>query len=247
MSFFLGGRALSFALFKWGCSCSVGLALTVGFALQVLLTGEGFTNMMAPSGASGASSSGNWREYLNLSSDNEGDSAPKQATPSVSWSGSWIEKWLNQEVAPNEGGHEATSRVMEQARPSQPAPWMAASSSEPSDLMVAVNQFYPNGNPTIGEGDVPPIPTPEEERAILKDRQIKEGIEDALANCFRAYCNRPSTAKRFPQINYPNLDFGASSRQLAQEDLDVGSKSREELLELFGLINQKGTVQRRIQ
>ena len=52
MSFFLGGRALSFALFKWGCCCSAGLALTVGFALQALLTGEGFTNMMAPSGGS---------------------------------------------------------------------------------------------------------------------------------------------------------------------------------------------------
>ena len=53
MSFFLGGRTLSFALFKLGCSCSAGLALTVGFALQALLTGEGFTNMMAPAGDSG--------------------------------------------------------------------------------------------------------------------------------------------------------------------------------------------------
>jgi hypothetical protein len=122
ITFYLGSRGISFALLKCGCSFSAGLALTVGFALQALLTGEGFTNMMAPSGASGASSSGNWREYLNLSSDNKGDSAPEQATPSAAWSGSWIEKWLNQEVAPNEGGHEATSRVMEQAGPSQPAP-----------------------------------------------------------------------------------------------------------------------------
>ena len=53
MSFFLGGRTLSFALFKLGCSCSAGLALTVGFAL---LTGEGFTNMMAPSGGEGEQS-----------------------------------------------------------------------------------------------------------------------------------------------------------------------------------------------
>ena len=48
----LGGKALSFPLRGWGCSCSAGLALTVGFALQALLTGEGFTNMMAPSGGS---------------------------------------------------------------------------------------------------------------------------------------------------------------------------------------------------
>ena len=43
----LGGKALSFTLRGWGYCCSVGLALTVGFALQALLTGEGFTNMMA--------------------------------------------------------------------------------------------------------------------------------------------------------------------------------------------------------
>ncbi|KAL6957413.1 hypothetical protein U1Q18_044140 [Sarracenia purpurea var. burkii] len=36
--------------------------------------------MMASSGASGASSSGNWRQYLNLSSENEGDSAPEPST-----------------------------------------------------------------------------------------------------------------------------------------------------------------------
>ena len=56
MSLFLGGRALSFALFKLGCPG--GLALTVGFSLRALLTGEGFTNMMAPSGGSGAT----WKE-----------------------------------------------------------------------------------------------------------------------------------------------------------------------------------------
>ena len=49
----LGGKALSFPLRGWGCSCSAGLALTVGFAL---LTGEGFTNMMAPSGGEGEQS-----------------------------------------------------------------------------------------------------------------------------------------------------------------------------------------------
>ena len=54
----LGGKALSFPLRGWGCSCSAGLALTVDFALQALLTGEGFTNMMAPAGDSGAT----WKE-----------------------------------------------------------------------------------------------------------------------------------------------------------------------------------------
>lgn len=48
----------------------------------------------------------------------EGDSAPEQSTSST-WSGQWIGRWFNQDVAPNEGGHEATSQptgtgVMEQ-------------------------------------------------------------------------------------------------------------------------------------
>nr|POE61932.1 hypothetical protein CFP56_56410 [Quercus suber] len=48
----LSGKALSFPLRGWGCCCSARLALTVGFTLQALLTSEGFTNMMAPSGGS---------------------------------------------------------------------------------------------------------------------------------------------------------------------------------------------------
>ena len=59
VGFSLGGRALSFALRGLGCCCSAGLALTVGFALRALLTGEDFTHMMIPfgEGTSGASSS----------------------------------------------------------------------------------------------------------------------------------------------------------------------------------------------
>ena len=59
VGFSLGGRALSFPLRGLGCCCSAGLALTVGFALRALLTGEEFTHMMIPfgEGTSGASSS----------------------------------------------------------------------------------------------------------------------------------------------------------------------------------------------
>jgi len=125
----------------------------------------------------------------------------EQATSSAAWSGSWIEKWLNQEVAPNEGGHEATSRVMEQGRPSQ--------------------------NPTIGEGDVPPIPAPEGERAVLK-AEIERSVEKGL----RAYCNRPSVAKRFPLT----LDFSSLAKRLAHEELDVDVTPIEELRGLRGYV-----------
>lgn len=110
---------------------------------------------------------------------------------------------------------------------SHPAPWMASSSSEPSDLMVAVNQFYPNGNPTIGEGDVPPIPAPEEERTVLGARITAE-IEHSVEKGLRAYCNRPSVAKRFP-IHFPTLDYSALAKRLVLEGLDVDLKSIEEL------------------
>nr|POE44795.1 hypothetical protein CFP56_79011 [Quercus suber] len=108
-------KGLSFFLQRVGWE--VGLFLAIILALFDVES-PAISNMTAPSGASGASSSGNWRQFLNFSSGNEGDSAPEQSTSST-WSGPWIGRWFNQEVAPNEGGHEATSQptgtgVMEQ-------------------------------------------------------------------------------------------------------------------------------------
>jgi hypothetical protein len=108
-------KGLSFFLQRVGWE--VGRFLAIILALFDVESPT-ISNMMTPSGASGASSSGNWRQYLNFSSGNEGDSAPEQSTSST-WSGSWIGRWFNQEVAPNEGGHETTSKptgtgVMEQ-------------------------------------------------------------------------------------------------------------------------------------
>lgn len=97
--------------------------------------------MMAPEGANcdkevTSSSSGNWRQYLNFSSEKEGDCAPEPSTartpafreaahePSTSstWSGSWIEKWLNQEEEVAESGHTNPKDPSEQAGPSKIAP-----------------------------------------------------------------------------------------------------------------------------
>lgn len=125
-------KGLSFFLQRVGWE--VGLFLAIILALFDVES-PAISNMMTPSGASGASSSGNWRQYLNFSSGNEGDSAPEQSTSST-WSGSWIGRWFNQEVAPNEGGHEATSQptgtgVMEQeqAGPSHQALFVIPNSS----------------------------------------------------------------------------------------------------------------------
>jgi hypothetical protein len=124
-------KGLSFFLQRVGWE--VGLFLAIILALFDVES-PAISNMMTPSGASGASSSGNWRQYLNFSSGNEGDSAPETSTApapadrppeqstSSTWSGSWIGRWFNPEVAPNNGGHETTRQpigVMEQAGPSQ--------------------------------------------------------------------------------------------------------------------------------
>ena len=96
--FFLMGHALSMLCLK------LGLPKAIASFARALLTAEGASsigNMVMPSGSdSGANfdkevtspSSGNWRQYLNLSEE-EGDSAPEPSTSST-WSGSWIEKWL---------------------------------------------------------------------------------------------------------------------------------------------------------
>ena len=92
MGFTLGGRALSLALCKW-LGCSGVLSLAIGFAVRAFLATEAAPapgNMMSPTGSdSGANfdkevtspSSGNWRQYINLSEEKEGDSAPEPSTP----------------------------------------------------------------------------------------------------------------------------------------------------------------------
>ena len=65
------------------------------------------------------------------------------------------------------------------------------------------------------------------------ETRMKKEIEGSIENRLRTYCKRPSVAKRFPQIHCLNLDFSALAKQLAEEELDVGSKSRAELLDMF--------------
>lgn len=106
MSFYLGSRGISFALLKCGCSCSAGLALTVGFALQALLTGEGFTNMMAPAGDSGAT----WKE----------DTREIDILLESSWETEDTGSSVNQPVAPPVPPANPVASPGEEAGPSNP-------------------------------------------------------------------------------------------------------------------------------
>jgi len=86
-----------------------------------------------------------------------------------------------------------------------------------------------------------PNPAHEQEGNPELDRKIKEGIEAAIESRFRSYSNRPSVAKRFPDIYFQNLDFTALAKLLTQE-LDVDYKSTDELLGLLKLVQNTKNI-----
>ena len=141
----VGGRALSLALSKLGCSG--GLSLAIGFAVRAILTAEIAPQMMmgdpagTESGASGASSSDSWQKYLNLPSDSE-ESATHELSTSSSWSGSWIQRWLSPEVsssAPNERAQEASTAISSQPAENQPGGLPAANPEAAPPQLIQPN------------------------------------------------------------------------------------------------------------
>ena len=47
----------------------------------------------------------------------------------------------------------------------------------------------------------------------LTKKRIEAGIEASIEARLRAYCNRPSVTKRFPQIHFPSLDYSALAKR----------------------------------
>lgn len=84
-------RAMYLSFIKTGCSVSLGLVL-----LFFALSKEGICCMEDAGPSTGGravdsgSGSGSWHKYLDLSEGN---------SESSKWSGSWIDRWLNQETA----------------------------------------------------------------------------------------------------------------------------------------------------
>jgi len=135
---------LLFSRLGFGGLCCIGV-------ICALLDPENVSNFMAPSGencekegTSSTSGSGNWRQYLNLSS--EGNSAPEPSTartpafreaahePSTSstWSGSWIEKWFEvSSSAPNLGQRQQGEDALFQPTDTQQEQPPVAGPSEP--------------------------------------------------------------------------------------------------------------------
>jgi hypothetical protein len=80
----LGGRALSFALCKMGCSG--GLTLAIVFAVRAIISNEAppsLGKMVLPAGteAGESLSNGSWRQYLDFSPDKEVNQTPGPQAP----------------------------------------------------------------------------------------------------------------------------------------------------------------------
>lgn len=81
----------------------------------------------------------------------------------------------------------------------------------------------------------------QEDRAAF-DTRIKGKIDAAIERSFKAYCNRPSVAKRFPKIHCPSLDFSALAKHLSQDELELDFQSREQLLDLFKFVQNTNNI-----
>ena len=82
-----------------------------------------------------------------------------------------------------------------------------------------------------------------EGRAVLETPELVSGIESHLEKGLRSYSQRPSVTKRFPRIDSQTLDFSNLAKQLAKDELDVGSKSTDELRDLFQKVRNIHNVQ----
>ena len=164
---------------------------------------------VGPSSTENEADSGSWLQYLNFSSENDesesstaqnpghqptsdrpvqpqppaaenpGEAAPEPSTSST-WSGSWIDKWLNQEgssSAPNEGGHEVTSqqpRVMEPAPAAEPlpAPSYEEVSRQLDYLTSSFNRIRMRGDTLIRLEDALHLRTPQKRHKILEFMEL---------------------------------------------------------------------------
>ena len=117
VGFSLGSRAISFAL--RGVGSSGGIALAILFFAS--LTAEDAPgHQMAHSGDGDrevtSSSSGNWRQYLNLSSDKEGDSSPDPSTARAPNQGQQQEAVVQPTASPSSSTGVGPTLALEQVR-----------------------------------------------------------------------------------------------------------------------------------
>lgn len=237
VGFLLAGRGISFLLGRGRWSGI--LSWWVGFALRAIIDTEATPppgNLMLPAGASGASGS-----EVNQASELARAHLPLMEIPPSEVSQDELWAFVNEqpgmEAAPE---MEPEAAGAEKSSGSSFIRGLLDWTSPPREREI--DEVFSLGGKHDAQASSSHMAHDQEERAVLGTR-IKGGIEDSVENGLRAYCNRPSVAKRFPQIHYPSLDFSALAKHLAQEELEVGSKSTEELLDLFKLVQKISRIQ----
>lgn len=154
VKFWLVNKSLRFLLSRLGCCTGIFCIATIFIFIDPELA-----KMMMPPGASEGtpSSSGNWRQYRNWSSEKEGDSAPEPST----WSGS---SSAPNEVQQPQGAPEASTGTSSQpAGPSQSEAGgpirvspSSPSSPTPSWFEGAMNDYQKRfGDPGEGSSSAP--------------------------------------------------------------------------------------------
>ncbi|XXG41891.1 hypothetical protein AAC387_Pa01g2262 [Persea americana] len=226
----LAGRGLSFLLGRgrWSGILSWG----VGFVLRAVIDTEATPppgNLMLPAGASGASGSGvnQASEPLPLARAH----LPLVVIPPSEVSQDELWAFVNEQP-----GMEAAPEMELEAAGAEKSSgssffgdlldWTSPPREREIDEMLSLggkHDAQASSSHLAQDLDVPPD----------LETCMKKEIEGSIENRLRTYCKRPSVAKRFPQIHCLNLDFSALAKQLAEEELDVGSKSRAELLDMF--------------
>ncbi|GMP29878.1 hypothetical protein CsSME_00021480 [Camellia sinensis var. sinensis] len=222
VAFSLGSRALSFALRGVGCCCSAGLALTVAFALRAVLTGEGLTNMMAPSGGSGTSS---WRE----------DTREIDIFLESSWETEDTGSSVNQPVAPPVPPANPVASPGEEAGPSNPVRPEASSSStgvgpraEPSPPLPRVETPGIGREVIWGALEEEPRPgnaAPQENAPaeVHQGEELLRSIRAQIGELIRHRCERQPWRRGMSRFPEQDEVYAQGARNL-MGDLEISSE-----------------------
>lgn len=85
---------------------------------------------------------------------------------------------------------------------------------------------------------------PAHDQGAVAHNEILEKIDSRLQEKLVRYSNRPSIVKKFPTLDFQNVDFAALTKEMAQGEvgLDVDYKSTQELINLYPELNNMNRI-----
>lgn len=177
-----------------------------------------------------SSSSLNWGQYLNLSSDKEGDLEP---STSSTWSGSWIEKWFFPEVsssAPNDQGprQQGEGALFQPTDTHQEQPPAAGPSEPRRDL----SHVPPGSSPLFSLSDQEVLKQFFWEEGAAVEQQEQPGGPEALPLAPAPAEDRELITKsiiRLMKQLYPNDPWDPENPLIRGERIIPGGKGKKNL------------------